>query len=118
MSFEIWDIGVAYFPNQEDNSKNTVRLAIVIDDLGDKFTLCPLTKRLHQEIHYKYTIQIDLDSKEGVAMKLEFSSLLLFDRLFDLPKNRLLNKKGRCPDSLIEKIEELLEEMKSNKDYR
>jgi len=74
-------------------------------------------KQLHQEIHYKYTIQIEQDSNEGMAMNLEFTSLLLFDRLFDLPKYRLLNKKGRCPDSVIEKIEDLLEEMKRNGDY-
>lgn len=118
MRFEIQDVAFTHFPNQEDRSITTARIALIIDYLGDEFTLCPFTKQLNNEAYYKYTIQVEKDSEEGRAMNLDFSSLLIFDRLFDMPKFLLLKKTGRCPDSLIEKIEELLEEMKRNGDCR
>lgn len=117
MSFEIWDLAKAEYPYEEDRSQTKGRPVIIIDDLGDQFTLCPLTKQLRQGSRYKYTITIEKDSIEGIAMGLTYSSLIILDKLGDFRKILLFGKPTRCPDLIIEKIEELLEEMKRNGDY-
>jgi hypothetical protein len=119
MSFETWDIGFAYVPNQEDGSVTTDRPVVIIDNLGDKFTICPLSKNFLQgERIYKYTIRIEKDSEDALVMGLSYTSIIILDRHGDLPKFRIWGKPKKCPDSVIEKIEDLLEEMKRNGDYR
>ena len=117
MKYEIWDVVFTHFPNQEDRSVTTARIALIIDDIGDKFTLCPFTKQLNKETYYKYTIRIEKESEEGRAMNLDYTSILIFDRLFDMPKYLMIKKTGTCPDTLIEKIEALLEKMKEDGKY-
>ena len=118
MNYEIWDLANAGYPNQEDHSKTTDRPVIIIDDLGDEFTLCPLTKQVHQASRYQYTILIEKDSDEGIEMGLGYSSLIVLDRLCDFRKFLLRGKPKRCPDSIIKKIEEILQKMKDNGEYR
>lgn len=112
MAFELWDVAnIPAFPNQEDNSQTTARPAIIIDDLFDEVVICPVTKQLHQEKNYQYTIKVLKDSAEGQQMGLTFDSIIVLDRTATLKKFRLANKIGTCPQSIIDKIEEMMDEM-------
>ena len=118
MSFETWDVGFAYVPNQEDGTVTTDRPVVIIDNLGDKFTICPLSKNFSQgERLYNYTIRIEKDSKEALAMGLYYTSIIILDRHGDILKSRIWGEPKKCPDSIIEKIEEKLQEMRDNGDY-
>ncbi len=48
-------------------------------------------------------------------MGLTFSSLIILDRLVIVKRFRLLPKIGECPDSIVEKIEEMLNQMERDR---
>lgn len=113
MAFEIWDVvTVPAFPNQEDSKLSTTRPCIIIEDLQDQVVICPITKQLSQKDRYEYSFVVEKNSLEGKAMGLSFDSLIVVDREAVLEKLRLHKKIGECPDSIIEKIEDLLKEKK------
>ena len=117
MGYEVWDVAnVPAYPNQENFREVTARPAIIIEDLQDEVSVCCLTKQLHQAANYKYTFVVKEDSPEGKQMGLGFDSLIVLDRIFQLKKFRLAGVIGRCPQSVIDKIEEILEQMKKNGD--
>lgn len=80
-----------------------------------KNILCCLTKQLHQAANYKYAFVIRKDSTEGQQMGLTFDSLIVLDRSLTLKKLRLTGVIGSCPQSVVERIEELLQQMRKNK---
>ncbi len=110
MAFEIWDVVlVPAVPNQENHQKTTTRPCIIIEDLEDKVVICPITKQLHQADRYDYSFVVEKDSEEGQAMGLSFDSLVVLDREVESYRFRLHKKMGECPESIINKIEELLQ---------
>lgn len=112
MVFEIWDVvNIPAYPNQENYHQTTARPAIIIEDFQDEVLICPLTKQLHQEKKYRYTLKVLKNSNEGIQMGLTFDSLIVLDRTASLKKFRLAQKTGSCPQSIIDKIEEMLKEM-------
>jgi hypothetical protein len=118
MGFEVWDVtNIPAFPNQENLREVTARPAIIIEDLHDEVSVCPITKQLHQAAIYKYTLQILKDTPEGKQMGLTFDSLIVLDRIISLGKIRLACKIGTCPQSVIDKIDEILVQMRKNRDY-
>ncbi|MBN2636001.1 MAG: type II toxin-antitoxin system PemK/MazF family toxin [Prolixibacteraceae bacterium] len=113
MAFEIWDVvTVPAFPNQENSKLSTTRPCIIIEDLQNQVVICPITKQLTQQNRYKFCFVVEKDSLEGKAMGLSFDSLIVVDREAVLEKVRLHRKIGECPDSIIERIEDLLKEKK------
>lgn len=115
MAYEVWDVtSVPAFPNQEDTKENTGRPAIIIEDLQSEVRLCPLTKQIHQETNYKYTIPINLNTPEAKQMGLTFDSIIILDRILTLKKVRLAGVVGTCPDSIVEKIEAMMGKMRSD----
>ncbi len=56
------------------------------------------------------------DTPEGRQMGLTFDSLIILDRIMQFKKIRLVGCIGTCPESVIEKIEELMGEMKEEKE--
>jgi hypothetical protein len=50
----------------------------------------------------------------GLQMGLTFDSLIVLDRIAQFKKIRLVGCIGTCPESVIEKIEELLHKMKDD----
>jgi len=114
MGYEVWDVvHVPAYPNQEDQKEFTARPVIIIEDLQDEVAICPVTKQLHQAANYRYTLTILKDTPEGRQMGLTFDSLIILDRIMQLKKIRLVGCIGTCPESVIDKIEELLRKMKS-----
>lgn len=117
MGYEVWDVtNVPAYPNQENSREVTARPAIIIEDLQDEVSVCCLTSQLHQAAKYKYTFVIKEDSPEGKQMGLTFDSLIVLDRIFQLKKLRLAGVNGTCPQSVIDKIEEILQQMSKNGD--
>jgi mRNA-degrading endonuclease toxin of MazEF toxin-antitoxin module len=57
------------------------------------------------------------DTPEGRQMGLTFDSLIILDRTESLRKLRLAGKIGSCPDSVIDKIEEILQKMREDGVY-
>lgn len=49
-------------------------------------------------------------------MGLGFDSLIVLDRIFQLKKFRLAGVIGTCPQSIIDKIEEILQLIRKNED--
>ena len=92
------------------------RPAIIIEDLQDEVSVCCLTKQLHQAAIYKYAFVVEEDSPEGKQMGLGFDSLIVLDRIFQMKKIRLANVIGTCPQSIVEKIEEIMQLMRKNGD--
>jgi hypothetical protein len=112
ISFKPGDVASIYFPNQEDPSKATERFAIVIEDLGDEFILVPITKQLHQQSRYPNSILIRHDKATGKQMGLIYDSLIIIERAIQLPKLKITPPKiGTCPNSLLIKIQDKLEEL-------
>lgn len=117
MGYEVWDVtNVPAYPNQENSREVTARPAIIIEDLQDEVSVCCLTKQLHQAINYKYAFVVKEDSPEGKQMGLTFDSLIVLDRIFQMKKIRLTGVIGSCPQSIVEKIEEIMQLMKENGD--
>jgi hypothetical protein len=56
------------------------------------------------------------DSPEGKQMGLGFDSLIVLDRIFQFKKFRLTGVIGSCPQSVIDKIEEIMQQMRENGD--
>jgi hypothetical protein len=113
--YEIWDVvNVPAFPNQEDPGETTGRPTIILEDLEDSAVIFPITKQIDQASRYKYVILIDENSDEAKTMGLRFTSILILDRAYPLPKMRLANVIGQCPDSIIIQIETLLEQAKKD----
>jgi len=54
------------------------------------------------------------DTPEGRQMGLTFDSLNVLDRIEQFKKIRLVGIIGTCPESVIEKIEELMLKMKED----
>ncbi|MEI8047027.1 MAG: type II toxin-antitoxin system PemK/MazF family toxin [Bacteroidota bacterium] len=118
MGFEVWDVtNIPAFPNQENSKEVTARPAIIIEDLQDEVALCPVTKQLHQVTNYKYAFEILKNTPEGQQMGLTFDSLVVLDRVLSLGKIRLAGKIGSCPQSIIDKIEDILQQMRENGEY-
>ena len=86
--------------------------------MGYEFSVCCLTNQLHQAAKYKYTFVIKEYSPEGKQMGLVFDSLIVLDRIFQMNKIRLAGIIGTCPQSVIDKIEEILQNMKENGDIK
>jgi hypothetical protein len=106
------DVASIYYPNQEDPKKGTERYAIVIEDLGDEFILVPITKQLHQKVHYHHSILIRKDTTTGKSMGLLYDSLIVVERAIQLPKLRItLPKLERCPQKLVDLIMNKLESL-------
>lgn len=106
MAYELWDVALTpSFPNQENKKEVTARPVIVIEDLQDEVEVCPVTKQLNQKNNYKYTIEVMKDSPEGIAMGLDYDSLIVLDRTTVFKKSRLVAKIGKCPTAIINKIE-------------
>jgi len=115
MGYEVWDVAhVPAYPNQEDSKEFTARPAIIIEDLQDEVALCLVTKQLHQAANYAYAFTIMKNSPEGRQMGLTFDSLIVLDRIIQLKKIRLVGIIGTCPQSVIERIEELQQKMKED----
>lgn len=115
MGYEVWDVAhVPAYPNQEDQKEFTARPVIIIEDLQDEVAICPVTKQLHQAGNYTYAFVVTKDSPEGRQMGLTFDSLIVLDRIVQLKKIRLVGIIGSCPESVIEKIEELIRKMKED----
>lgn len=115
MGYEVWDVtNIPAYPNQENLREVTARPAIIIEDLQDEVSVCCLTKQLHQAANYKYAFVIRKDSEEGRQMGLTFDSLVVLDRILPLKKLRLTGIIGTCPESVIERIEEILQQMRKN----
>lgn len=74
------------------------------------------TKQLHQATNYKYAFVVKEDSPEGKQMGLGFDSLIVLDRIFQMKKIRLTGVIGSCPQSIVEKIEEIMQLMRKNSD--
>lgn len=114
--FEVWDVVlVPAFPNQENSKEVTTRPAIIIEDLQNEVLICPVTTQLHQQSNYKYSFIVDKDSAEAKEMGLTFTSLVVVDRLVELRKVRLSQAIGSCPQSIIDRIESLIEKMNEDK---
>ena len=117
MGYEVWDVtNVPAYPNQENFREVTARPAIIIEDLQDEVYVCCITSQLHQATRYKYTFTIKEKSPEGEQMGLGFDSLVVLDRIFQLKKIRLTDVIGTCPQSVIDKIEDILQLMRKNRD--
>jgi hypothetical protein len=117
MGYEVWDVtNIPAYPNQEDTKEVTARPAIIIEDLQDEVSVCCLTKQLHQAANYKYAFVVRKDSAEGQQMGLTFDSLIVLDRILTLKKLRLVGNIGSCPQSIIDKIEEIMQQMRKNGD--
>ena len=117
MGYEVWDVAnVPAYPNQEDYREVTGRPAIILEDLQDEVSVCCITSQLHQATRYKYTFTIKEKSPEGEQMGLGFDSLVVLDRILTIKKLRLSGVIGTCPQSVIEKIEEILQLMRENGD--
>jgi hypothetical protein len=117
MGYEVWDVtNVPAYPNQENFREVTARPAIIIEDLQDEVSVCCLTKQLHQATKYKYAFVVKEDSEEGKQMGLTFDSLIILDRIFQFKKFRLAGVIGTCPQSIVDKIEEIMQLMRKNGD--
>lgn len=117
MGYEVWDVtNIPAYPNQEDTKEVTARPAIIIEDLQDEVSVCCLTKQLHQAANYKYAFVIRKDSEEGQQIGLTFDSLVVLDRILTLKKLRLTGIIGTCPQSVVERIEDILQQMRKNGD--
>lgn len=117
MAYEVWDVThIPAYPNQENFREVTARPAIIIEDLHDEVAVCCLTKQLHQAAQYKYSFKVYKDTPEGLQMGLTFDSLIVLDRILTLKKLRLVGIIGSCPQSIINKIENILQQMKENGD--
>jgi len=117
MGYEVWEVtNIPAYPNQEDSREVTGRPAIIIEDLQDEVSVCCLTKQLHQAANYKYTFVVKEASSEGKQMGLTFDSLVVLDRILTIKKIRLAGIIGTCPQSIIDKIEEILQQMRKNGD--
>lgn len=115
MGYEVWDVtNIPAYPNQENLREVTARPAIIIEDLQDEVSVCCLTKQLHQVANYKYAFVVKKDSEEGRQMGLTFDSLVVLDRIITLKKLRLTGVIGTCPQSIVEKIEEIMQQMQQN----
>jgi hypothetical protein len=49
-------------------------------------------------------------------MGLTFDSLIVLDRILTLKKRRLSGIIGTCPQSIVERIEEIMQQMRKNGD--
>jgi hypothetical protein len=56
------------------------------------------------------------DSAEGEQMGLTFDSLVVLDRIITLKKLRLTGVIGTCPETIVERIEEIMQQMRKNGD--
>ena len=112
--FELWDVvNVPAFPNQEQSSETTGRPAIILEDLENSVIIIPVTKQINQASRYQFILIIEKDTPEAKAMGLTYTSMLIIDRAFTLNKIRLTNVIGKCPDSVINKIEEMITKAKN-----
>jgi hypothetical protein len=112
IKFNRGDVASIFYPNQENYKQGTERYAVIIEDLGDEFILVPITKQQHQKKNYPHSILIKKDSATGKQMGLNYDSLIVIERVVQLPKLRItLPKLGVCPDKLINQILEKLDKL-------
>jgi hypothetical protein len=105
----IWEVfHCPAFPNQENNKECTARPAIVFENLQDDVEVFPVTKQIQNQAKYKKTIFVSKDSFEGREMGLTFDSIIILDRKSQLKKTRLVRKMGICPQTIIDRINEML----------
>ncbi|MEI6048891.1 MAG: type II toxin-antitoxin system PemK/MazF family toxin [Bacteroidota bacterium] len=115
MLYEVWEVvNIPAYPNQENPIETTARPAIIIEDLQDEVEICCLTKQIHKFSKYKYCFIIKKDSPEGIQMGLTFDSLVVVDRTVFLKKLRIADYIGSCPQNIIDRIEQLLKQKKSD----
>ncbi|MBP6977297.1 MAG: hypothetical protein PHD61_04785 [Bacteroidales bacterium] len=69
---------------------------------------------MHQAANYWHAFIVLKDTPEGRQMGLTFDSLIVLDRIAQFKKIRLVACIGSCPESVIDKIEELLQKMKED----
>lgn len=98
------------FPNQENNG-NSNKLCIILDTELNCAYFVPCTTKTSQEWRYVKHIEIPKNSPEGILMKLKEDSMIILDRQDALPYNLIKNQhEGMVPESLLQKIEEMLDE--------
>lgn len=108
--YEVGDVVNVPFPNQEDPRKSTLRIGIVIENLQDEVEVLFLTKQIHQAARYRDSFVIPKDSPEGLSMGLTYDSLVAPHRAFVLKKIAITPPpRGRCPDSLVLQLEEIIQ---------
>lgn len=100
----------AAFPNQENNGSSN-KLCIIIDAELNCAYFVPCSTQTNQAWRYIKHIEIKQNSPEGIQMKLKEDSIIMIDRFDPLPYNIIENlHDGRVPESLLQKIEEMLDE--------
>ncbi|MES2138659.1 MAG: hypothetical protein V4511_03055 [Bacteroidota bacterium] len=98
------------FPNQENNGFS-VKLCIILDTERNCAYFVPCTTKTGQEWRYVKHFEIKKDSPEGIKMKLKEDSMVIVDRFDPLPYSIIKHQHdGLVPDSILKKIEDLLEE--------
>lgn len=100
----------AIIPNQENNGFS-IKLCIVLDAELNCAYFVPCTTKTNQEWRYYKHIEIKKDSPEGKQMNLKDDSMIMIDRFEPLPYKVIRNEhEGFAPESLLQQIEDKLEE--------
>jgi hypothetical protein len=106
------DIVFVYkYPFEENNKEGKQRMAVVLEDLGDEVLLGYITTVLEKEQKYKKVIHIKSDTPDFDLIGLDVESLIILDDIkqAQLLKIRILTPPlGRCSDSILKKIDELI----------
>ena len=112
--FRQWDIIFVAVPNQEDQNKFTKRPAIILAVNNDKtVSICPIIKQIHQARNYKYAYEITPNSPEALGTNLnQLPSLVVLDRIANIPLTIIEFVFGTCPQALIDKIQFIIKENK------
>lgn len=102
-------IVLPFFGHQEDKTQGEARWAIILEDLGDSYSVIPMTCQTNQVSKYSKTIIVKLKSKDAIQMKINCDSLIIVDREAQLSKVHMkaIHPVGKCSESLIDKIFEL-----------
>ena len=98
-------------PNQEGGHGISVKLSIILENSHSLITVVPCTSQ-DQAWRYDKKIIVLKDSPEGKAMKLRWDSIIMIDRMDPFPERMIqsIHEGGKAPESLLKKIEDMLEE--------
>lgn len=103
-------IRLPFFPHKENKNEGECRLAIIIEDLQDKYLVAPLSCQTHQQRHHPNSFIILEKSKDGLLMNLTCDSLVMPKRASQISKKFLKEKDyvGDCDEEMVDKILKLI----------
>ncbi|WP_131535508.1 type II toxin-antitoxin system PemK/MazF family toxin [Pedobacter nototheniae] len=104
------DVLLVYFPYQDDPDQSKKRPAVLLEDAIDDHIVVKCTKT--DKSQYGPCIFIEKDSEEYNEMGLWEPTYISIAETAELTKWDIYSYLGECPESLMDKIEKLLDQHK------